>query len=75
MELRYLPAPTLQLVINFMPIIVVTVLLIWNHHIIVDGVFQLRLKSVGICQQYSDVSHILIHAQLIPFLLHSIELG
>ena len=25
--------------------------------IIVDGVFQLRLKSVGMCQQYSEVSH------------------
>ena len=59
-----------------MLIIVITILLIWNHHV-VDGVFQLRLKSVGICQQYSDVSRIIliVHARLIPFLLHSIELG
>ena len=28
--------------------------------IIVDGVFQLRLKSVGICQQYSEVSQLLL---------------
>ena len=33
----------------------------WNHPwIVVDGVFQLRLKDVGICQQwYSEVSHYL----------------
>jgi hypothetical protein len=31
--------------------------MMWNHPwIIVDGVFQLRLKSVGICQQCSEVS-------------------
>ena len=30
--------------------------------ITVDGVFQLRLKSVGICQQYSEVSHKCVNA-------------
>ena len=37
--------------------------------IAVDGVFQLRLKSVGICQQYSEVSHKCINAWFkIPFI-------